>query len=80
MGNWEHSYDMAAVNPPEVGLKEWTRYRMDMTCGDCVYCEKPDRRYFGDKYEGIGWCRDCDEFVEVDDSVLDMRCESFERA
>ena len=79
MTSWEKRYDAAVMNPPEVSLKEWTRYRSGMTCGDCAHCRVPDEKWFGDKYDGIGWCVDCAEFVETDDSVLDMRCESFER-
>lgn len=77
MSDYETKFDPAA---------EWDRYcerqeRMyqdliaDKTCGDCSNCVAPDGF---DNPGRIGYCRDCGEFVCLDDAPKDIDCERYE--
>lgn len=48
----------------------------DKTCEDCGNCEVPDDRF--DNPGRIGYCRDCGEFVSLDDTPSEFDCERFE--
>lgn len=78
MSDYEPKFDPAA---------EWDRYCerqeqaykamiADKTCEDCGNCEVPDDRF--ENPGRIGYCRDCGEFVSLDDTPIEFDCERFE--
>lgn len=78
MSDYEPKFDPAA---------EWDRYcerqeRMyqaliaDKTCGDCSNCDVPDDSF--NNPGRIGYCRDCGEFICLDDTPKDIDCERYE--
>lgn len=51
---------------------------MNRTCGNCFMCEKPHKSLLKRAQIGeskIGFCVDLEEFVCLDDTPVDTKCE-----